>query len=152
MGFGLSLIIFSPNTIAKSADVNANFSAINGASTFSGTVVGFVDGSATALQQINMPAGITLDGSGNMTFPVSNPLGYLNQPIPVGIVIHGTGSGTFNHGLIVAPDVAYAISDTSSSGTTIYTVNSVNTTTLGIAGSAVEHWACVLIKQQHTTP
>lgn len=64
MGLGVALITFSPNTLIKSADINSNLAALNGASSFTGQFTG--GGTFTGRLQADNNQ-IVSDGGGNIT-------------------------------------------------------------------------------------
>lgn len=68
MGTNVSLTTFSPNTTIQSSAVNTNFSNINNAPSFSGSLIGTAN-NASGLKTSGGVTAATLDSSGNVTFP-----------------------------------------------------------------------------------
>lgn len=88
MGFNATLITFSPNTLMKSADVNSNFTALNGVTQFTGTIT--VNASVTGKFHLASGSSISWSSSGTCS-AISK--------------FTGTGNGLFNHGLGMTPSI-----------------------------------------------
>lgn len=137
MGFGLSLITFSPNTVMKSADVNSNFSAINNASTFTGSIT-----SATKLQVGSNPVGAQVDTSGNVTIVTAKLIGYTGNTIPIQTQWVGYGGGVYNHGLGTTPQYVIIFSSGVGHAVDTYAYNNLGSTTVQVyATNSLDTWS-----------
>jgi hypothetical protein len=109
MGFGASLITFSPGTLMKSADVDSNFTNLNNANSLSGSVSSA--SFAGHLQTNGGSTGISASSGGQATFNSHVPQDSSGNFYQTYAETSGSGSGTYNHNYNGTPSIVLPVVD-----------------------------------------